>query len=145
MSNKLEIRPLVLGDFPSVSKLSSQLGYIIEPEIMVENYSFMAQCHKNGFFVASLGDELVGWVHVYGVQPLQSKSYAEIGGVVVNESHRRLGIGRSLIFKCEEWAKEHGFSHMRLRSGVQRPEAHQFYEIIGYRAARTSVLFRKDF
>jgi GNAT superfamily N-acetyltransferase len=44
--------------------------------------------------------------------------------------------------KAEEWAKDKGFSEVRLRSGGHRKEAYQFYEGIGYENIKWQEVFR---
>jgi GNAT superfamily N-acetyltransferase len=57
-----------------------------------------------------------------------SDEYAEIGELVVDTEYRGKGVGKKLMQKVEEWAKDKGFSEVRHRSGGHRKEAHQFYE-----------------
>ena len=39
---------------------------------------------------------------------------------------------------------EHGLAEVRLRSGLHRTDAHEFYKSIGYTLAKTSHMFRKE-
>jgi len=141
------IRTITNQDAKHIVKLSAQLGY--EPTLEeVENriVELAALPNKNGLFLCELPDtgEVIGWIHVYGVQLLESVAYAEIGGLVVNENSRRQGCGRLLVEAAEGWASERNYATLRLRSGQQRKEeAHKFYKSIGYEEARISTLFRK--
>ena len=51
------------------------------------------------------------------------------------------GIGKMLMERVEELAKERGISMIGLASGFQRTEAHEFYERLGYQ--KTSFRFSK--
>ena len=87
---------------------------------------------------------MLGWVHVYGVHLLESPApFAEIGGLVVDRNARRQGVGRALMAQAEAWAAEHGCLKVRLRSGLHRADAHQFYQSIGCALTKTSHMFRK--
>jgi len=87
---------------------------------------------------------VAGWVEVFGVHMLVSPFFfAEIGGLVVDSGVRRQGVGRSLMTQAETWARAHGYSEVRLRSGLHRAEAHEFYRSIGYELAKTSHMFCK--
>lgn len=68
--------------------------------------------------------------------------YAEIGGLVVDSSFRRHGIGLKLMEESEEWAKNNGYKEIRLRSGGQRKDAHKFYEKIGYKNINWQQLYK---
>jgi GNAT superfamily N-acetyltransferase len=85
----------------------------------------------------------VGWLHVYGVALLRDDGYAEVGGVVVDAALRRQGAGRRLLERAEAWAAAHGHRELRLRSGLQPAEAHEFYRRIGYELTKTSHMFRR--
>jgi GNAT superfamily N-acetyltransferase len=67
----------------------------------------------------------------------------EIGGLVVDESYRRRGVGRLLMEQAERWAREKGCGAICLRSNVVRKDAHAFYERIGYSNVKTSRVFHK--
>ena len=141
---KITIRPMTAGDALAVAGLSAQLGYPVSAGTVTVRLELISRSPDHGFFVAEAGGEVVGWVHVYGVRLLESPSFfAEIGGLVVDSKARRLGVGRSLMAAAEKWASEHGFPEVRLRSGLHRTDAHQFYQSIGYALTKTSYLFRK--
>ena len=47
------------------------------------------------------------------------------------------------MLAVEVWALENDYLQVRLYSGPQRPEAHVFYERIGYPRANIPHMFRK--
>ena len=131
-------------DAAIVAGLSSELGYPATADLITQRITLLsAQAAQKLFVAEHLQQGLVGWVHVYGVQPFQADQYAEIGGLVVDTLARRTGAGTALMHAAETWASEHGYSSMRLRSGMHRPEAHLFYAAIGYKKVRESMMFRK--
>ena len=98
----------------------------------------------HGLFVALNNEQtVIGWMHVHAIDRLEVGRYADIGGIVVDETMRGRGIGRALMSCAETWAREHGFDCVKLSSGAQRVEAHAFYEYIGYSNIRTSFRFEK--
>ncbi|TLS36442.1 acetyltransferase [Pseudalkalibacillus caeni] len=46
--------------------------------------------------------------------------------------------------KSKEWAKKEGYQEIRLRSGDQRKEAHNFYESIGCKNINWQQLFKLE-
>ncbi|MFC3748638.1 GNAT family N-acetyltransferase [Paenibacillus sp. GCM10012306] len=56
-----------------------------------------------------------------------------IENVVVSSRARRQGVGKKLMVRIEEIARERDCYYMILVSGEQRKEAHIFYERLGFR------------
>ncbi len=135
---------MTAADAPAVALLSAQLGYPLAPAVIAERLGSLFQEPAHGCFVAESGGAVTGWVHIFGVFMLTSPQFfAEIGGLVVDRDARRQGVGQALMRQAEVWAGEHGFAEVRLRSGLHRTEAHEFYQSIGYERAKTSHMFRK--
>ena len=140
----IAVRLMTAADAPAVAILSIQLGYPLTAEVVSERLASVFLEPAHGCFVAEKENTVTGWVHIYGVQMLISPCFfAEIGGLVVDANARRQGIGRALIAHAEAWAAEHGYAEVRLRSGLHRTEAHEFYQGIGYELAKTSHMFRR--
>lgn len=138
------IRPMLATDASAVSLLSDQLGYPIPSSVIEERWNQISGSPSHGFYVAECNSAVVGWIQIYGVHLLESPNFfAEIGGLVVDTRARRQGIGRALMSQAESWAQAHGYLDVRLRSGLHRTEAHQFYQSIGYTLTKTSHMFRK--
>lgn len=95
-------------------------------------------------YVACIGDEVVGWVDVGIGNHLQGEPYGEIGGLVVRSQQRSSGIGRQLVARAEQWAKDQGITNMIVRSRTTREAAHRFYLREGYAQTKTSAVFAKD-
>jgi GNAT superfamily N-acetyltransferase len=74
---------------------------------------------------------------------VESDLYAEIGGLVVDENQRGMGIGKALMAQAEDWVGDHGIHEVRLRSNIIREAAHQFYEAMGYENIKSQFTFRK--
>lgn len=140
----MRVRKMLLSDAAWVAGLSAQLGYETQAVSLTRRFERLRQWRDSEVFVAAAGDEWVGWLHIYGVKLLETEGYAEIGGLVVQETMRRQGVGSALVRQAERWAQEVGYSELRLRSGVHRQDAHSFYRSIGYVQAKTSYMFRKE-
>ncbi len=85
----------------------------------------------------------MGWLHVQTRVVFESDPFAEIVGLVIDESTRGEGAGGHLLAAAERWATANGHTEMRVRSNVVRTAAHQFYQNRGYTIAKTSLLFSK--
>ena len=139
------IRSATLEDTPSIAHLSSQLGYPATSADVTRLYSAMLQHNEHAVFLAEEQDGRVsGWVHVFLARRLFVPTFAELGGIVVDESRRGSGIGRALMAEAEHWAAENGCSLLRIRSNVRRAGSHQFYERVGYTVLKSQTVYDKE-
>lgn len=110
---------------------------------MAKRIEQLQHATRHAVYVACLAEAVIGWMDISIGQHLQSEPYCEIGGLVVSNSFRGSGIGRQLVAKAEQWAKEQGVSNMLVRSRVTREAAHRFYLREGYTQTKTSAVFSK--
>ncbi len=83
-------------------------------------------------FLATLDSKIVGLVSVIFVPRLnQTKPELYVPELVVLESHRNTGIGKSLIDFCIKMAEKNCY-RIRLESGNKRVTAHKFYQTLGF-------------
>jgi len=136
------IRPMHRGDVPSVVNLCDQLGYHVTAEELEARMGALHAEDGHLLLVAEVG-VVVGWVHARTSQLLTDPAIVEIAGLVVSDTARGLGTGRSLVVAVEQWAWSLGLSQVQLRSNVKRRKAHKFYEALGYRKVKRSEVFVK--
>ncbi len=133
-----------LEDAEHIAVLCQQLGYPATPEEVQRRLDKIRQDERHAVFVAKLSDgRVIGWIHGYVCHLLVTDPQVEIGGLVVEQGHRRHGIGRLLMQRIEQWARDKARSTVHIRSNVVRKEAHAFYEEIGYENVKTQKTFRK--
>ena len=141
---KLNIRRAGANDIPLLTSLSEELGYPTSEADIKKRLSELSSDPKNGIFVAEY-EFIVGWIHISITQSLQSKSFAEIRGLVVSESHRNVGIGTQLVLAAENWAKDQNHNKIRVRTNVVRKQTITFYKKLGYKTSKTQKVFDKSF
>lgn len=74
---------------------------------------------------------------------LHQGEYVWVADLVTSEHNRSKGYGKQLLEHVCKWAKEAGYDMISLSSGVQRVDAHRFYqEKSGFTIE--SYLFRKS-
>jgi GNAT superfamily N-acetyltransferase len=139
----LTLRPARLTDAPALANLATQLGYPSSPGQVEERMTTVLDDPKHLILAAVSGGAVVGWAHAYVCCLVESDTFAELGGLVVGESHRGKGVGAKLLEKVEEWARQKGCSAVSARSNVIRHEAHKFYAGRGYDQIKTQHAFRK--
>jgi len=142
--SSISIREICAADASTAAKLSTELGYPVDPEQMQQRIRALGDSGVRVAYVACRPDGVVvGWIDVGVTRHLQGEPYAEIGGLVVSESIRSAGVGRQLVGRAEQWALDHGIINMRVRSRIDRDRAHRFYLREGYSHTKTSAVFSK--
>ena len=140
------IRPATPADAGRLAELAGQLGYPTAAHDVARRLAQLHQAGDHTVYVAELEDGTVaGWVHVRLHQDLLDEPLAEIGGLVVDELYRGRRVGRQLMERAEQWAREHGCAGVYLRSNVIRHDAHRFYEGLGFRTVKTQLALGKRF
>ena len=123
---------------------TAQLGYDIATATVVARLSRILARPDQRFLVAEVDGRVVGWLHAAVSEYVETDVFVVIGGLVVDKSHRRNGIGTMLMGRAEEWAKDQGCSVVRLWSSAARTTAHRFYQQLGYRNLKTQYSFLKS-
>ena len=139
----IEIRNARMSDAEAIARLSDQLGYPTSIRQSERRLVAVLSSSDHAVLVACLHATVVGWIHVFRAPRIESEPFAEIGGFVVAESHRRRGIGRCLLAAAEKWALESGFKKLRVRSRSDRNDARRFYENLGFAMYKEQRVFDK--
>lgn len=94
--------------------------------------------------IALYHDEKV--VAVAGYKPMITLYYGRfvwVCDLVTDELERSKGYGEKLLTYIHNWAEEHDYKSVALSSGLQRIDAHRFYEEkMDY--SKVSFVFKKD-
>jgi GNAT superfamily N-acetyltransferase len=130
-------------DVDRVADLLTQLGYPSTPQQIARRFTRVDGRDDQALLVADDGSAVVGWMHVGAHPYLESDDSAEILGLVVAEEQRSRGIGAALVSAAENWAIEHGYQVIRVRSRITRDRAHAFYERGGFERIKTQHCFQK--
>jgi GNAT superfamily N-acetyltransferase len=138
---KIIIRQMTATDAKEVNRLSAQLGYQLSIEQTLQNIRAVLQSKDHTAFVAEHENEIVGWIGASQNIMIEVMPYCEINGLVVDKDHFGMGVGKLLIDKVKQWAKEKNNSKVGLRCNVKRTEAHLFYEHLGFTALKLQTNF----
>jgi GNAT superfamily N-acetyltransferase len=141
-------------DADAVASLSVQLGYEVTSDEIRERIADLSRRENSqAVFVACIRsssrtggpdeEQVVGWIEMAVTLHLQSPPFVLIGGLVVRDGIRGLGIGRRLCEEAERWTRERGIELIRVTSRTTRADAHRFYLRDGYKETKTSKVFEK--
>lgn len=128
-------------DAPAIARLSVQLGYPCTEQECRERMAAVLGQPGNAVLVAEAAGQVLGWAHVVGAHRIESAPFAELCGLVVDETHRGSGIGKALVQAAGRWAAEAGFVRLRVRCNAVREESHAFYLRLGFSIIKTQKVF----
>ena len=145
MNDDIRIQKAKLEDASSLAILSNQLGYPTSEDEIRKRLPTIQSMQDQALFVAvSPEKNILGWIHVLMSYRLVVDPFAELGGLVVADAYRGRGIGKLLLTRAEEWARERGINFFRIRARSTREGAHHFYIKMGYQLWKDQKVFEKQ-
>jgi GNAT superfamily N-acetyltransferase len=131
-------------DVPFLAVLSTQLGYPTTDSQLKARLETILELDHHAIYVAvDREGDILGWIHLFERPLLIQAAGAELGGLVVEDNYRGMGIGKALLLAAEEWTESRGMSLLLIRSNIKRTAAHGFYQAAGYELMKTSYTFKK--
>lgn len=135
------IRRLTKEDAERVAILCKQLGYPMSVDQTLKNITAVLGNKNHDAFVAELDKHVIGWIGVSQSIKIEVPPYCEIHGLVVDDNFRNYGIGKKLIEKAKQWARERGNIRLKLQCNVIRKETHLFYEHLGFKETKQQKVY----
>ena len=133
---KLTIRAAAYGDAAAVAGLLGELGYPCTPAEAAARLARLGG-PNDPVFVATDADRVVGLVALHLSHMLHVDStWSRITAIVVPESHRRRGVGATLLAHAEQYCVAAGALGVELTCRDHRTDAHRFYARHGYAERR---------
>ena len=137
----LLLRKATLKDAEAICRLSGELGYkttIEKTQIRLKEVS-----RNDDHLVVVVCDDqhVIGWIHAFYSITIESDSFIEIGGLVIDNTFRRKGLGKMLVQKIIEWSHLKYTNKVRVRCNVVRKETHRFYESMGFSLTKEQKIF----
>lgn len=110
--------------FPVMNQLRTHLDEASYLSLVAE------ATQKEGYIMAALydADKIVAVTGFMPMITLYNGKFIWVCDLVTDASSRSKGYGEALLSYVENWAKENGFDLVSLSSGLQRVDAHRFYE-----------------
>jgi GNAT superfamily N-acetyltransferase len=133
------IRAATVGDWPQVAGLLVELGRDVSasaasnPSYVIRFGGHLALRESRTLVAEAPGGRLLGFLDMEFRQRLgHPRPQAWVNDLVVTETARGRGIGRSLLASAEDLARKRGCFRMSLETGGWREDAHRFYEAAGW-------------
>ena len=138
-AGRVVVRQAVDEDVPRIVELFTHGSLVEGKEDSIElapYRSALAEIDRGpgGVLVAEVEGQLVGVCQLIVFRHLQNRGglCAEVESVHVHPDHRGHGIGTVLMRVAAQRARELGCYRIQLTSNNARPEAHRFYERLGF-------------
>lgn len=142
----MTIREAKLEDIEAINQLNTYpLNHKYPLENAKEQLKYLLSSPVNQLFVKERDGKVVGYIQLSEYVCTYEPKLMNVMALVVDEKTHGQGVGKSLLSHAEKWAKENDTQGIRLNSGVERTEAHKFYEHQGYERVKNQVNFRKLF
>ena len=139
----LRIRNANIKDSEAISELSGQLGYPSDRKEIKSRLSEILDKKGHCTLVALDRSKIVGWIHAFLSFRIESNSFVEIGGLVIDSGYQNMGIGTTLISEIQKWSQSIKCKKLRVRCNTNRTEVHGFYLNIGFEIKKEQKIFDK--
>lgn len=141
---EVSIREVTLRDFDQVFGLLKQLwaGRDLDYADMKKVFDHNLNAPDHFYIVAHSGPQIVGYCSLMVKHNLwQQGLLGNVNEMVVEENYRGKGIGKKLMERIIQIAREQNCKCLELESSFHREKAHAFYEELGF--DKRAYLFTK--
>ena len=142
ISESLKIRELALNELEQTYPVINQLRKHLSLESYISHVKAMS---SSGYQIACLFeyDNVVSYVGFERLLNLYYGDHIWVYDLVTDEKRQGNGYGKMLLSYVEKLAKENSLNCVALSSGLQREDAHKFYEqAMSY--SKASYVFKKS-
>jgi N-acetylglutamate synthase-like GNAT family acetyltransferase len=130
---EVTIRDARPSDAEALAALLGQLGYPASAEAVVQRLERLSASGTDRVVVAELDAGVAGLACLHtSLSVAYDEPAAKLSAIVVDELHRRRGIGEALVQEMEREARRRRCSLIFLTTAGRRDDAHAFYERIGF-------------
>ena len=130
---EVTIRDARPPDAEALAALIGQLGYPASADDVGRRLERLSSSGTDRVVIAELGGEIVGLACLHiSLSVAYDEPAAKLSAIVVDEPHRRRGIGEALVRELETEAKRRRCCVLFLTTAGDRDDAHVFYERLGF-------------
>ena len=123
----------------------SEFGYEYPVDKTTQRIGEIIGKSSDRIYVVCEDEFVVGYVHASNYEGTYFDPQKNILAIAVDSTYQGKGLGRMLLDAVEGWAKEENCAGVRLVSGLNREEAHMFYEHCGYKLRKVQKNYIKIF
>ena len=134
-------RAATIDDLDSIVYLSEHWGHPSSSEKMRSGVQEILNHADHRVYLIQNEERITGWIHGVYLIHMESGAFVEITGLVVDQTFRRMGMGKILVEKIIEWSRSMNCKKVRVRSNILREEAHPFYTGIGFKEVKRQIVY----
>ena len=142
----IDIREATFSDFENITLLNrNELG--LETPLSQTKMALgkILSDPKHKLLIASIGDNVIGYVHANDYDSLLEPPMKNIVALAVSSKYPQINIAKKLIHAVESWAIDTCAVGVRLISGETKIDSKSFYHSCGYSSDRHQINLRKVF
>jgi GNAT superfamily N-acetyltransferase len=128
----IRVRTATSDDSPAIAVLLGQLGYPCDSREIPQRLENIAS--HGGTVVVAVDENdtprgLISLTRHWGIH--SSRPTAYINALVIADSARGMGIGKTLVAYARQWGLDNRCDHINVTSAEHRDGAHAFYPAVG--------------
>lgn len=145
----INFRPATINDLPDIVRMLADdfLGLQREqyedplPESYIKAFNEIDADKNNHLMVAEKDGEVIGTLQLTYTPSISFRGgkRATIESVRVDGRLRGKGIGREMMLRAIELARNEGCISMQLTTNAERPDAHRFYRNLGFEGSHLGM------
>ena len=158
----MRIRPARPEDIPAVSRLAAELVrmhhrldpprfLLVEPVEDGYQWFFSRELKRKGALILVAEESEEGRILGYAYATLEARNWnnlldacGKLNNLFVDPTVRRAGVGRALVKEAVTALKARGAPRVVLLSAWRNPEAHAFFESLGFRRTMLEMTAELD-
>lgn len=139
----IRLRHATSSDTADVDRLYRML-VLSQVDVRSERIQQIADDVNSLLLLAEVGATIAGTSFVtFGLDPMHGeRPFAVVENLIVDPRYRRQGIARALFKALDDAVVARNATKLMLLSGVERVEAHQFFEELGFSGVRKRAFVR---
>lgn len=130
----MQVRMAIPEDAAAVACCLAELGYGTPEELVRSRLiDFAADTNDMVFIAEDSSGSVLGVASAHRLPLFHVSGYlVRLTALAVSRAAQGVGVGRMLVAAMEAWAWGAGARRVEVTSGDHRPEAHAFYQAVGY-------------
>lgn len=142
------IRQATPADVSAAAALACRLFESLAPEEATAEMAALIARADCAIFLAWAEEEAIGFAQCQlrrdYVEGTTTSPVGHLEGVYVSPAHRRRGVARALLARCEAWARELGCDEFASDCELTNTDSLAFHLRMGFREANRIICFTKS-